>query len=187
MAAEPNPRRFTVDEYYRMGAAGILSPDDRVELIEGEIVEMPPIGDPHAWCVTVLTRLFVLVVGSAAIVRIQNPIRLSDYSEPVPDVVLARPRPELRGPQPHPTPREILLVVEVSDTTLAYDQRRKVPLYAREGVLEVWVVDLNGDRVWVYRDPSPTGDRVTLTLGRGDRVAPLALPDLVLAVDDILG
>ena len=185
MAAKLMRRQFTVADYYRMGEAGILTPDDRVELIEGEIIQMPPIGDVHAWCVTHVTHLFILGVRDAAIVRCQNPLRLSDRSEPIPDVVLVRPRPRFRGP--HPTPDEVLLLVEVSDTTLGYDQRVKLPLYAREGVVEVWIVDLRQDRLWVYRDPSPTGYRVTLTLGRADRIAPSAFPDLEFAVDDILG
>jgi Uma2 family endonuclease len=186
MAAEPLPRRFTVAEYYRMGKAGILDEDDRVELIEGEIIQMPPIGDPHAWGVNRLTYAFISGLGERAIVAIQNPLRLTDLSEPVPDVVVMRPRPDgMRGP--HPTAKDVFLVVEVSDTTLAYDQRRKIPLYAHEDVPEVWVVDLSHQRLWVYRDPNPDGYRTTLTLERGDRVSPVAFPDLVLAVDDILG
>ena len=118
MAAEPLPRRFTVAEYYRMGKAGILGEDDRVELIEGEIIQMPPIGDPHAWGVNRLNYTFVRGLGDRAIVAIQNPLRLSDLSEPVPDLVVMRPRPDgMRGP--HSTAKDVLLIVEVSDTTLA--------------------------------------------------------------------
>jgi len=120
------------------------------------------------------------------IVAIQNPLRLSDLSEPVPDLVVMRPRPDgMRGP--HPTAKDVLLIVEVSDTTLAHDQRRKVPLHARECVPETWVVDLSHERLWVYRDPTPEGYRTTLALQRGDDVSPTAFPDLGLAVDDILG
>jgi Uma2 family endonuclease len=169
-----------------MGKAGILSEDDRVELIEGEIIQMPPIGSPHASGVKRVTRLFHVGLGDTVVVSVQDPLRLSNQSEPVPDVILLRPRSDFYAAS-HPTAADVLLLVEVSDTTLTYDLRRKVPLYAREGVPEVWVVDLNGQRVLVYRDPSPTGYRVSLILHRGDRLAPLAFPDLDLAVDDILG
>ena len=185
MAAEPMRRQFTVKDYYRMGKAGILKEDERVELIEGEIIQMPPIGDLHAWCVNRLNRLLVLAVGDAAVVAIQNPLRLGDRSEPVPDIVVMRPRPSLRGP--HPTADDGLLVIEVSVTTLAYDQRVKVPLYARLGVPEVWVADLRGEVICVYREPTPDGYRVTLARRQGERIGPSALPDLELAVDDILG
>jgi Uma2 family endonuclease len=185
MSTKPMRRPFTVAEYYRMGEAGILTEGERVELIEGEIVQMPPIGDLHAWCVNRLTRLFILGVGDAAVVSVQNPFRLSNRSEPVPDVVVMRPRPEFRGP--HPTPSDVLLVIEVSDTTLHYDQRVKLPLYARELVPEVWIADLKGECIWVYSDPSGSGYGVTLILRRGDRIAPAAFPNLEVAVDDILG
>ena len=186
MAAEPSPRRFTVKDYYRMGKAGILTQDDRVELIEGEILQMPPIGSPHASGVKRLVLSFAPLIGGAAVVSVQDPLRLSDHSEPVPDFMLLRPRADLYAAS-HPGPGDVLLLVEVSDTTLTYDLRTKLPLYAREGVPEVWVVDLNGQRLFVARDPSPTGYRTTLTLSRGDRLAPLAFPELEVAVDDILG
>lgn len=185
MAAKPMRRKFTVSEYYRMGKAGILTEDDRVELIEGEIIQLPPVGDSHAWCVNRLNKLFVLGVGDRAIVGVQNPFRLSTRSEPLPDLVVMRPRASMSGP--HPTQQDAILVIEVSDTTLAYDQRVKLPLYAREGVPEVWIVDLRGERLLVNRDPSPDGYSTTLILGRGDRISPAALTDLELAVDDILG
>jgi Uma2 family endonuclease len=169
-----------------MGKAGILTEDDRVELIEGEIVQMPPIGSPHASGVRRVTRLFYVGLGDAAVVSVQDPLRLSNESEPVPDVILLRPRPDFYAAG-HPTAADVLLLVEVSDTTLAYDLRRKVPLYAREGVPEVWVVDLNGQRILVYRDPSPTGYQMSLILQRGDHLAPLAFPDLDFAINDILG
>jgi Uma2 family endonuclease len=175
-----------VAEYYQMVKAGILREDDRVELIEGEIIQMPSIGSPHASCVKRANRLFNRSVGDAVVMSIQDPVQLSDYSEPVPDVVVLRPRGDFYA-ESHPTAADVLLLIEVSDTTLRYDQGTKVPLYAREGVPEVWVVDLNGQRLWVYREPSPTGYRITQTLRRGDHLTLLAFPDLEVAVDDILG
>ena len=185
MTAQPIRRPFTVAEYYRMAKAGILTEDDRVELIEGEIIEMPPIGGPHASCVIRLTELLVSGVRGAALVSVQNPLRLSDRSEPVPDVMLLRRRPDFYSS--HPTPADVLLLVEVSDTTLDYDQQVKLPLYSREGVPEVWLADLGGQVIRVHREPRPTGYRVTLTRRRGERLSPAAFPDLELAVDDILG
>ena len=185
MAAQPTPRRFTVDEYYRMGKSGILAENDRVELIEGEVFQMPPIGDLHAWCINRLTELFVLGLAGGAIVAVQNPLRLSTFSEPVPDLVVMRRRPALRGP--HPTARDVFLVIEVSDTSLRHDQRVKLPIYAREGVPEVWIVDLRAERMLVYRDPSEGGYRISLIVGRSDPISPAAFPELVLTGDQILG
>src|SRR5688572_716064 len=141
MAAQPTRRRFTVDEYYQMGEAGILTEDDRVELIKGEIIQMPPIGSPHASHLLRISRLFNRFFLEQALIPMQNPLRLGERSEPIPDLMLLRLRPDLYA-KGHPTPEDVLLLVEVSDTTLAYDQGTKVPLYARHGVSEVWVVDI---------------------------------------------
>ena len=178
--------RLTVAEYYRMAKAGILTEDDRVELIEGEIIQMPPIGGPHASRVNRLNYLFILAVGDAALVIVQNPLRLGERSEPVPDVMLVRPRADFYAAG-HPTAGDVLLLVEVSDTTLAYDQRIKLPLYAHSGVPEVWITDLAHEMIRVYREPGPTGYRMSLTFRRGDRLSPSAFPNLEFAVDDILG
>ncbi len=186
MVAQPTRRRFTVTDYYLMADAGILTEDDRVELIKGEIIQMPPIGGRHASCVDRITRLLASIPAEAAQIRIQNPLRLSDRSEPVPDVMLLRPRPDFYGSS-HPTAEDVLLLIEVSDTTVAYDQRIKLPLYAREGVPEVWNADLDAEVIRVHREPTRTGYRSTETLNRGDRLTPLAFPGLGFAVDDILG
>jgi Uma2 family endonuclease len=186
MAAQPARRLFTVREYYRMGKAGILTPDERVELMDGEIVQMPPIGSPHASCVRRYTRLFSEALGREAEVSIQNPIRLGDRSEPVPDVVLLRPRADAYAAE-HPTPADVLLLVEVSDRTLAYDERTKLPVYAREQVPEVWLTDLGHQLILAHREPTVEGYRITVTYRRGERIAPLAFPDHEFLVDDILG
>ncbi|MBI4498167.1 MAG: Uma2 family endonuclease [Chloroflexi bacterium] len=185
MALQPTRRRFTVDEYYRMAKAGILSEDDRVELIDGEIIQMPPIGPRHAWCVDRLTELFVRTFSDAAQVRVQNPVRLSQYSEPQPDLALLRRQPKYAAA--HPTPEDILLAVEVSDTSAAFDRRVKAPLYARSGIGELWLVHLSQNTVTVYQDPTPDGYRAVRTVHRGERLAPLAFPERELAVTDILG
>ena len=185
MAVPLTRRRFTVDEYYRMADAGIFSEDDRVELIDGEIVQMGPIGENHAGHVDRLTWLFSRRAGDGAIVRVQNPVRLSEYSEPQPDMTLLHPRPDFYT-STHPGSRDVLLLVEVADTTAEYDRSIKVPLYARHRVWEVWVIDLQRDRVEIYRDPAPNGYREIRVARRGDRLTPLALPDVALSVDDIL-
>jgi len=169
-----------------MAEAGILSEDDRVELIEGEIVEMSPIGSHHAACVNRLTRLFSRQGGDRAIVSVQNPIRLSEYSEPEPDLALLRPRADFYA-EALPGPEDTLLVVEVMETSAQYDRERKLPLYAEAGIPEVWLVDLAAECIEVYRRPSPEGYEDVRRRCRGERLSPQAFPDVELAVDDILG
>jgi Uma2 family endonuclease len=186
MSVDLKRRRFTVDEYHRMGEVGILSETDRVELIDGEIVEMTPIGAAHARCVMFLNDAFVRHVAGRAVVSPQNSLRLGTHLEPQPDLILLRP-PLARYGKLIPGPPDALLVVEVADTSQQRDRVIKLPRYAAGGVPEVWIVDLEGAAVEVYRTPSPGGYRDTRRLERGDEVAPAAFPDLVLAVDDILG
>jgi len=179
-------RRFTVDEYHRMAKAGILGEDDRVELIEGEIVQMTPIGSRHAACVMRLIRLFSTQPRPDVLVNAQNPVRISEYSEPQPDVALLRYRPDFYAGS-HPGAEDVLLLVEVAETSAEYDRQVKVPLYGRGGIREVWLVDLATEAVEVYRKPSPEGYKEVRRLGRGQTLSPEALPDLTLAVDAILG
>ena len=186
MAVQLLKRLFTVAEYYRMAEAGILGEDDRVELIEGEIVEMSPIGSRHAACVMRLTELFSQQVGERAHVNVQNPIRLGEHSEPQPDLALLRRRPDFYATS-HPGPSDVLLVVEVAETSADYDREVKLPLYARAGIGEVWLVALAEEGIEVYRQPSPQGYQEVQRLRRGQRVVAQAFPDLELAVGDVLG
>lgn len=185
MATLLTRRKFTVDEYERMGQAGILGEDDRVELIEGEIVEMTPIGDRHAGTVRRLINMLSARAGGTALVDAQNPLRLGEHSEPQPDIALLAPRADFYTA--HPTPADVLLLIEVAETSAEPDRRVKVPLYARGGVPEVWLVDLDGETVTVYRDPAPDGYRTERTVHRGETLAPAALPDLRVAAEEILG
>ncbi len=177
-------RRFTVHEYHRMAQAGILHEDDRVELIEGELIEMAAIGTRHFTCVNGLNRLLVRSVGDEAIVSAQNPVRLDEYGEPQPDLAVIRPR-DYRGSLP--MPEDVLLLIEVSDTTHAYDREVKLPIYARKGTREAWVVDLNAGAVERHAEPSPDGYRLTARAGRGEALTSVALPKVIFTVDVVLG
>ncbi len=176
MAIELRTRRFTVEDYHRMGEAGILTDDDRVELIEGEILEMSPIGSRHARCVDLLTALLVPAVQGRAIVRVQGPVRIPPRSEPQPDLALLRWRDDF---YPEPVgPGDVLLIIEVADSSVGEDRRRKIPLYAAAGISEVWLVDLSAGRIDVHQEPGPVGYDLLRTIGPGERVAPQALPDV---------
>ena len=171
--------RFTVDDYYRLAQAGILGEDDRVELIEGEIVMMTPIGSRHAACVSGTTRRLMGIVGDRAIVRVQLPVRLDDHSEPEPDLCLARPRgDEYAGG--HPRPADVFLLIEISDSSLAYDRDVKVPLYGRSGIEAAWIVNLGRNVVEAYSGPSADGYLERRTFRAGDR---LAIPGTDATID----
>lgn len=150
------PHRITVDEYYRMAEVGLLAPDARVELIEGAIIDMAPIGELHAVVVDRLVRRFFRALDDKAIIRVQGPVRLSNYTEPEPDFAILKPRPDeyRRG---HPRGPDTVLAVEVSETTLRYDLRTKLPLYARHGIEEVWVADVNRSGLHVCRRRTDVG------------------------------
>ena len=169
-----------------MAQVGILGEDDRVELIEGEIVEMTPIGSRHAAVVDRLNRILSRQIGEQAIVRVQNPIRLGEHSEPQPDISLLKPREDFYASS-HPGPEDVLLLVEVSETSAEYDREVKLPLYARFGIPEVWLVNPEGKAIEVYRDPSPEGYREVQTLGYDALLSPNSLPDLEIPAREILG
>ena len=176
--------RLTVEEFHRMGETGILRPDACVELIEGEIIDMAPIGSPHASAVARLAQLFVQALGSTAVVWIQNPIVLGDYSEPQPDLILLRPRDDFYR-HALPRPADALLVVEVSDTSLRFDREVKLPLYARSNIPETWIVDLEHRVLMVYRNPADAGYRDIRTLVDPRAAAPTLLQACVLDLSDI--
>jgi Uma2 family endonuclease len=177
-------RRFTVHEYHRMAEAGILHEDDRVELIGGEVMEMNPIGGRHATCVRKLNRILSRQVGDEVFLDIQNPIRLSESHEPQPDLAIIRARDYGDS---LPTPEDVLLLIEVSDASLAYDKSVKLPLYARFGIPEVWILDLNSGTVERHTEPSESGYRLIRRAGKGESVESEAVSGLSVKVDDILG
>jgi Uma2 family endonuclease len=186
METELQRRRFTADEYHRMAEAGVLRPDDRVELVDGEIVEMTPIGSRHAACVDRLSELVQRCAEGVGILRVQGPIRLDAHSEPEPDLAVLKRRADFYAAA-HPGPADILLVVEVADASLRYDRDIKVGLYARAGIQETWLVDLQNERVDVFTQPTLQGYRTSRQLRRDERLASQALPAASLLVDEILG
>jgi Uma2 family endonuclease len=186
VAEQRQTRRFTVDDYHRMGEAGILRSDERVELIEGEIVKMSPIGGAHTLYVRRLIAHLTDTYRGLAIVEIQDPVRLSDLTEPQPDAMLLKHRDDYYGPRVAQTD-DVLLVIEVSDSSLAYDRNVKVPIYARAGIPEVWLLDIETKVLTAYRDPSPAGYRVALEFRSGDVIAPVAFPDRPISLADLIG
>lgn len=185
----PTRRLFTVDEYYAMAEAGILRPDERVQLIEGVIISMPSIGPRHAYNVSRVGKLILARLGDEVEVRFQNPIRLASGAEPEPDVaVVLVPAggPQVYGER-HPVAAETLLVIEVADSTLAFDLGEKALMYARAGIADYWVFDLAGHRIVVHRGPTAEGYASVDSVESGASIVPSAFPDIVFTADEILG
>lgn len=178
-------RKIDVGEYERMGAAGILHEDDRVELIEGELIAMAPIGDRHAGTSMSLTMLLVQRFGAQAVVSVANPVRLDRYNEPQPDFALVRPKPGgYTGGKPRP--EDVLLLIELSDSTLRFDRTVKLPLYGAHGIREYWILDLAQRRVEVCRGPRPDGYASVEAFGPEAVLAPEALPGLTVTVAELM-
>ena len=178
-AGQPRPHPITVETYHRMGEAGLLNGRQRTELIEARIIDMSPIGCEHADWVDRLTRLFIRQLPDAIVVRVQNPVRLDQTNEPEPDIALLRPRPQPYR-EAHPRPEDVLLIIEVADTSLRYDQDVKCPLYARHGIPEMWVIDVAGDRLHVYREPDAGEYRIHRRPRRDETLNLWALPDIAI-------
>lgn len=178
-------RRFTVSEYYKMAEAGIIQPDERVELIEGSIFRMSPKGTGHSAATTLAARFFIENLGNRAVVRIQEPVLLDEHSEPEPDIVLAIPG-EKNYAHHHPTPGEILLVMEISDTTLHYDRTVKARLYAQAGIPQYCLLNLNRREIEDYRDPGEEGYRSKQTYTADQSFSLEAFPDLNIPVSNLL-
>jgi len=179
-------RRFTVQQYERMVEAGVIRPDERVELLDGEVVEMPPIGPPHASRVDRCTIYLGRVLGPDLGIRVQSPLRLSDLSMPEPDLTILRWRDDFYESQ-HPTAADVLLLVEVGDTSARFDRELKLPLYAAGSVGEVWLLDVGARAISICRDPHPDGYQTLATAHHGDLLRPTALPGIVVGAADLLG
>jgi Uma2 family endonuclease len=178
-------RKFTLDEYHRLAETGFLTEDDRVELIDGEIIEMSPVGKAHNACINRNTRTLVQRLSDRAVVSVQNSVVILE-NEPLPDIAILQPNPSYYADR-LATPEDILLIIEVADSSLTYDQEIKTSKYAQAGVQELWIVDLNDDMIWVYRNPSPKGYLDIKAYKRGEHITTLAFPDITLAVNEILG
>ena len=177
--------KFTTEQYRQMGESGILMPRDRVELLEGEIIQMSPMGSRHAGCINRLNQLFSLALASQAIVSVQTPIHLSDYSEPQPDFAILKPRRDFYIEE-HPQPSDVLALVEVSDSTINYDRTEKAPLYARAAIQELWIADLNALAIEVYRSPNSDRYRDVQVLQKGQSLAFQAFSDTIFAIEQLL-
>lgn len=186
VSVEVSKLQFSIEDYYRMAAAGVLREDDRVELIEGEIIKMNPIGSRHAACVGRLTKLLERRGGDYAIVWVQNPVEINDYSEPVPDVTLLRRRDDFYA-HAKPVPGDVLLIVEVSDSTINYDRKVKAPLYAGAGIPEMWLVNLPEDLIKVYTRPLNGAYQETRLVRRGESITVASAGDLNAEADAVLG
>ena len=184
-ALAPTRRRFTVAEYYAMADAGILSENDRVELLDGDIIVMSPIGDWHAASVKFFTNTMLPPLQGRAMIAVQDPVRLDENSEPQPDVMLLLWRDDFYGGG-HPEPADVLLLIEVSDTTVDYDRNEKLPLYARAGIPEAWIVNRPARRIEAHADPSGNEYATVRYFGPGETIAPQAFPDIVLEVSRII-
>jgi Uma2 family endonuclease len=181
----PSPHLFTVDDYYRMAEVGVLKEDCRVELIDGVIFDIPPIGPEHASSVERACEQLRASFGPGVQVRCQNPVRLGPRAEPEPDVAVVRRRADYYR-SGHPTPEDVLLLMEIADSTLAHDRDTKAPMYAAAGIVEYWLVNLVVGEIWVYRDPSQDGFGTMQVLRRDDLIRPISFPDIEIAVSDVL-
>ena len=181
----PTRRRFTVAEYYAMAEAGILARDERVELLDGDVIAMPPIGNWHASNVDLFTNTFPAQLHGRAVVRVQNPVRLDGNSQPQPDVMLLRWRDDFYR-DGHPGPADVLLLIEVSDSSVDFDRNEKLSAYAAAGIPEVWIVNRPDRRIESHSDPAGDEYATVRHYGAGESISPQAFPDVVLQVDQII-
>ena len=186
MSVQLQKHFFTVDEYYLMAQGGVFAQDDRIELIEGEVIEMSPIGKRHSGCVNRLNKLLNRSVGERAIVSVQNPISIDEFSEPQPDLAILTPRADFYS-NSHPTPADVLIVVEIADTSVDYDRGVKLPLYARAGIPEAWLIVLLKDVIEVHSEPKDGKYQRVQRLKRGKTIVSSSVAGLSVKVDDVLG
>lgn len=186
MSVQLARRLITTAEYHKMIEVGVLGEDERLELIDGEIIEMSPIGPRHAAAVNRLNRLLTLRLANVAIVSVQNPVVLSEHSEPQPDLTLLKWRDDFYA-QALPLPEDVLVAIEVSDTTVEKDRGLKLPSYARAGLAEAWLIDLYNDRIEIHSQPNNGVYQEIRIVLRGQEAASKTIPQLVLKADEVLG
>lgn len=175
---------WTVDDYHRMVETGILTEVDRVELLEGQIIEMNPQLPPHAATTQRAFRYLDRLLESVAYVRMQLPITLKPKSEPEPDIAVVRIDPNEYGDR-HPAPDEIFLIIEVADSTLFSDRQQKAPIYARAGISDYWILDVNTRQVYVFREPTLDGYQQETVLAANTVLAPVAFPDITIPLNQL--
>ncbi len=176
---------FTVDDYYKMAEAGVLREPHRTELINGEIIEMTPMGSRHA-VVSRVNEVFISLFKGKALLRPQLPLRLNDFNEPEPDIVLLRQQKDSYSAA-HPGPSDVFLVMEISDSSLRYDRDVKLPVYAEACLPEVWILDLAADALLVYRNVIRRTYRTHLRFGRGESVSCFRFQQIPIEIDELLG
>ncbi len=186
MAWQPARKLFTTTEYHQMIEAGIFGEDDRVELLNGEIIEMSPMGPRHASCVKRLIAVLSDRIKKWAILDVQDPVQLDEYSEPQPDLTLLKPRADFYATA-HPTPADVLVAIEVADTTADKDRQIEIPAYALAGIPEVWLIDLFNDLIEVHSKPYKGVYQEVRINQRGQKLVSTVLPQLRLKADQILG
>jgi Uma2 family endonuclease len=186
MAAEVTKKLFTVNDYYSMAEAGIIGPDERVELVEGEIIQMSPIGHRHGVRVVRASTMFFEAFGRKAVISTQGTLRLNKRTEFEPDLVVFKPRADFYA-SGRAKPADVLLVVEMADSSLSSDRKIKIPLYAASGIPEVWIQDIENDLLLVYRDPREENYATSLELQRNESVSPNAFPEIRFSIDDLFG
>ena len=175
--------RWSVEEYHQMALSGLLDETDRVELIEGELIDMAPIGSKHAFRVDSVARALQLAAGKAFLIRVQNPVLLGERSEPQPDIAVVTDK---NYAEAHPGAEDVLLIVEVSDTTVAYDRDVKLSLYARHGIPEVWLLDVNAGELTVYREPAEGQYRLIRKPTAAEAVSPVLVPGVAISLAQVL-
>ncbi|NJP08792.1 MAG: Uma2 family endonuclease [Leptolyngbyaceae cyanobacterium RU_5_1] len=178
-------RRISVQDYHRMADAGIFHPSERIELLSGQIIQMTAQGTAHSAAITRAERSLRNQLGDRALIRLQDPVQLDDYSEPEPDIAVVNPDP-LFYDDHHPTATEVFLLIEVADTSLTYDREIKAPAYAKSGIQEYWVLDVNARRLHVYRSPSASGYQSETILTEELTISLLAFPDCAIVVKEVL-
>jgi len=186
MTKELNKRLLSVAEYHKMAEVGILSRKDKVELILGEIFYRSPIGSKHQATIDRLNRIFSRIFSDQTILRIQGPVQLENHSEPEPDLLLLKPKEDFYASQ-HPQAKDVLLLIEVADSSAAFDREVKLPLYAQAGIPEYWIIDLNLHQIEVYHSPEGNTYHSKTILSAADKVSCLAFPTSEFPVSDLIG
>ena len=178
-------RRFTVEEYYKLAEVGILASDERVELLAGEVITMAPIGSKHAFCVTQFTEAFFESLGRTVTIRVQNPVRLAEGSEPEPDIAILHRRDDGYVSE-HPGAGDVILLVEIADSSVGFDRRHKLPMYAMAGIREVWLADIGSRNVEIYDLPIAGGYARTKVVGIGEILSLPGFPGMAISVGDVM-